>query len=216
MTTELEMITRAGLFTYARVLRHSRCLTAACIAPRTAALILATAAVAACGELPAEPSAPPAESADVAMAGGGAQRLVLEDSWDLTGHLLHFSCDADGNYDEDDGEQVRLHGGIFSRYTATLTPSLNMLVNYGIMAVRLGGVGVDSGEEFSVRLHEHANATITHVGSTEPYRYSLTLTGRTTGRRFGITYNGTFVVRDGRIIVDRSPETVSCRAPVRG
>jgi hypothetical protein len=158
-------------------------------------------------------ASPTASAGDAPLqaSAGGAERWVDESFYDVTDSFVEFACDEFGNHIEDGGELVRLRGGIYSSFVATITPSGNVLVNYHTMPVGLGGTGVDSGEEFRVKEAEHGHFTLTDVGATTPYRFRLTLAGRDTGRRMTVVFKGMLRIDDRGVVVEREREYVECR-----
>lgn len=165
-----------------------------------------SAGLAACQDLPTD-AAPEAEAAAFAM---GAERLVEEAFYDVTDSYLMFPCDAEGEPVEE-GELVRMEGGIFERFTVVFAPSGNIHATWHTMPVGLRGVGVDSGEPFRVKEAQHSNSVMTQTGHTASYRSVLTLVGTETGRRAAMRFAGTFrVTAQNEIIVDRETERLEC------
>lgn len=167
-----------------------------------------TAGLAACQDLPTD-AAPVAEIGSGAFA-MGAERMVEEAFYDLTDSYFVFPCDADGEFTEV-GEQVRMEGGVFERFTAMITPSGSVHATWHTMPVGLRGVGVDSGEAFRVKEAQHSSSVTTRAGYAGSYRSVLTLVGKETGRRATLRFSGTLrVTEDDRIIVERDIARLDC------
>ena len=171
-------------------------------------LLVAALALAAC-ERPDTPTAP-APAAPISTTAqsntGGAERWVEERLFDVAGSLFGVEC-ADGRV----SELVELEGQIFERFTVVANPAGGYHAVYHTMPIGLRGTGVDSGEEFRVKLQDHGSFGQTTAGLVGTYRQVLILVGQTSGREFSLVVRGHYTINaNGEIVVDRENLAADC------
>ena len=172
-------------------------------------LFVAVIALAAC-DSSAGPTAVPNSRAE-RQAGalssvGGAERIVEESLYDMSGSYYAIEC-QDGQL----SELVALQGQIFERWTLLYNASGGIHLGYHTMPVGLTGVGTESGEEYRVKEQEHGSFRQTLMGATGTYRQSLRLQSRTSERSFAMIVRGHYTVNaNGEIAVEREEPVIAC------
>jgi hypothetical protein len=177
--------------------------------PRRAALLAASLLLAACGETPVQPTQHRLQ-APTLMRAAAAERTVEEHVYDLSDIPSFTRIECENGLAS---ELVRLEGKVYVR-TVYLTDATGAYhVTNHAMPIGVRGVGETSGEEYRVKLAEHATYNQRAAGATGSFRQTLRLVGRESGRSFLLVSSGHYAINaKGELVVDRSALRLECDA----
>lgn len=173
-------------------------------------LVLAVAAVALAGcDGSATPTAPAASAAEAlarALASaGGADRIVDENVYDLTGSLVAVWCD-----DSTRSELIELEGQIYERFTIQFNSANGIHAFNHTMPIGLQGTGTESGEEFRVKEQDHGSFHQA-LGLGGTYRQVIKLESRMSKRAFSLVVRGHYTMNPNwDVVVEREKVTTVC------
>jgi hypothetical protein len=143
----------------------------------------------------------------------GAERVVEEALYDMSGSFYTFACSDDGEaLPQDEGEPIEIEGHIYERISVLYDGKGEFHYNLNTMPVGLRGVGVSSGEEFRVRESDLIIANQRLEGGTGRFREQLKLVGRDTHRTFILVASGHYLIAaDGTVKTSRESFSTECR-----
>jgi hypothetical protein len=169
---------------------------------------VAVVALAACdgSATPTAPAASAAEAPARALASAdGADRIVEENVYDLTGTLVAVWCD-----DSTRSELIELEGQVYERFTVQYNAGNGLHAFYHTMPIGLRGIGTESGEEFRVKEQDHGSFHQA-MGLAGTYRQVIKLDSRTSKRTFSLVVRGHYTINaNWDVVVEREKVTTVC------
>jgi hypothetical protein len=154
----------------------------------------------------ADTTAPGATAdAQLAAATQPVYRAVYQGAWTLDGVYWGFECEGQ------ESELIAMTGEIRHRLQLLEDGAGGFHVTAHQLSHNVGGVGLDSGEQFRVQEMAHETFNDNGMGRLGSFTGRVTLTGRDSCRGFIYTLVGRFVINaNDELVVEREAESFTC------